>query len=153
MFYNILFYLFQFLLVRLKERLDSISKVFTAAFQFLLVRLKAIQPVASSVGVYQFQFLLVRLKEKLIKFIRLNLAFQFLLVRLKEKHHDSRRRNEDISIPSGTIKSLIFRVKPSLLLISIPSGTIKSYLPIRPSVVLEKFQFLLVRLKVHNLHI
>ncbi len=59
-------------------------------------------------------------------------------------------RHREISIPSGAIKSLDKLVgKPPETRISIPSGAIKSERWLRSKYSEEKFQFLLVRLRVY----
>ena len=53
------------------------------------------------------------------------IGFQFLVVRLKEVLKHQERLKMDISIPCGSIKSLIHNITASLNGISIPCGSIK----------------------------
>jgi|GEM_PF-2079836 len=55
---------FQFLMVRLKDKLKRISRVKVFPFQFLMVRLKVSSPSVHREFNFKFQFLMVRLKAK-----------------------------------------------------------------------------------------
>ena len=55
--------IFQFLMVRLKEKFNASTQKFNMSFQFLMVRLKASVKGFCFLAVAVFQFLMVRLKE------------------------------------------------------------------------------------------
>ncbi len=142
-------FIFQFLLVRLRDRHPSISTRYfrisipsgaiksislvtansdTSSFQFLLVRLREACSSASIRFSNSFQFLLVRLRDKLdLENERALPAFQFLLVRLREYLVQLQIYHLlFISIPSGAIKrNRISELEHELSNISIPSGAIK----------------------------
>ena len=79
--------IFQFLLVRLKERNQRNIHNKTRRFQFLLVRLKEGKPVVTRQYIPEFQF---------------------LLVRLKDANSPVNSPDRQISIPFGAIKSKQF---------------------------------------------
>ena len=96
---------FQFLMVRLKENMETIGIITLILFQFLMVRLKDCQISTTALERYLFQFLMVRLKDSTKSVICANnlisipygaikrhfgmvaksisCIFQFLMVRLK----------------------------------------------------------------------
>ncbi len=117
---------FQFLLVRLKGVRADFDYCKNYIFQFLLVRLKGLQPAT-----YQFQ-VLISIPSGTIK-SRPPPPIAVVII---------------ISIPSGTIKRRRSEVIFFKLKISIPSGTIKRHCWDTNYHLLDRFQFLLVRLKV-----
>ena len=75
---------FQFLLVRLRARIDHACSKQIIPFQFLLVRLRVRRTSIFLKHLAEFQFLLVRLREfTFITLRELPFVFQFLLVRLR----------------------------------------------------------------------
>ena len=99
------FCLFQFLMVRLKA-VPRPRIVPASEFQFLMVRLKAFSgPMPRNFFV--FQFLMVRLKACAVSCQVVLLVFQFLMVRLKVCSQPCIHRINRISIPYGSIKSLL----------------------------------------------
>ena len=73
--------------------------------------------------------------------------FQFLVVRLKGDCRTSQTAVRCISIPCGSIKSIVGLTLRKGLLISIPCGSIKSAEVFQKMRNSYKFQFLVVRLK------
>ena len=92
-----------------------------------MVRLKANRQHKKTARYHQFQFLMVRLKEQCIRTHSIAGKFQFLMVRLKAIIYICRKVSAFISIPYGSIKSPVRKVRlPLCTLISIPYGSIKS---------------------------
>ena len=74
---------------------------------------------------YRFQFLVVRLKAQSKITSSIICIFQFLMVRLKEGKNTRRNRTKRISIPYGSIKSIMCFHYLFFFHISIPYGSIK----------------------------
>jgi len=80
---------------------------------------------------------------------KLSVIFQFLMVRLKVIEFYRYICQNRISIPYGAIKSITVAETNSMFeVISIPYGAIKSYSYFLNYLFINRFQFLMVRLKV-----
>ena len=113
-----------------------------------MVRLKACLLRFFS-DIFLFQFLMVRLKEcRTSEALQCCLSFQFLMVRLKELNLTAPTSGYLISIPYGSIKSVLRHIPRANEQISIPYGSIKRGVGGGLNDIYNKFQFLMVRLKV-----
>ena len=91
---------------------------------------------------------MVRLRRKGLHYLQVRILFQFHMVRLRLCCFPGLSHHIEISIPHGTIKTLMPRRQPRLVAISIPHGTIKTYQQVAILSTLQKFQFHMVRLRL-----